>query len=135
MEDVMNQRIALGLTLLAGVAIGATAIQGLHAQAKPPAYVVIPILKMNDAAGFKAGVVDKANATSAEMTAAGGQYVVRSEKFISLNGTPPARLVIIKFDSVEKAQAFEKTAGQIEINAARMKTTDSLSFIVEGATN
>jgi uncharacterized protein (DUF1330 family) len=131
----MNQRIALGITLLAGVAIGATAIQGLHAQAKPPAYVVIPILKMNDAAGFKAGVVDKANATAAEMTAAGGQYVIRSEKFTSLNGTPPARLVIIKFDSVEKAQAFEKTAGQIEINAARMKTTDSLSFIVEGVSN
>ena len=131
----MNQRIALGLTLLAGIAIGATAIQGLHAQAKPPAYVIIPILKMNDAAGFKAGVVDKANATAAEMTAAGGQYVIRSEKFISLDGTPPVRLVIFKFDSVEKAQAFEKTAAQKEINAARMKTTDSLSFIVEGATN
>jgi uncharacterized protein (DUF1330 family) len=131
----MNQRIALGLTLLAGVAIGAAAIQGLHAQAKPPAYVVIPILKMNDAAGFKAGVVDKANATAAEMTAAGGQYVIRSEKFTSLDGTPPARLVIMKFDSVEKAEAFEKTAAQKEINAARMKTTDSLSFIVEGLAN
>jgi uncharacterized protein (DUF1330 family) len=135
LEDIMNQRIALGLTLLAGVAIGATAIQGLHAQAKPPAYVVIPILRMNDAAGFKAGVVDKANATEAEMKAAGGQYVIRSEKFIGLNGTPPARLVIIKFDSVEKAQAFERTAGQVEINAARVKTTDSLSFIVEGVPN
>ena len=131
----MNQRIALGLTLLAGVLIGATAIQGLHAQAKPPAYVVIPILKMNDAAGFKVGVVDKANATAAEMTAAGGQYVIRSEKFTSLDGTPPARLVIMKFDSVEKAEAFEKTAAQKEINAARVKTTDSLSFIVEGLAN
>jgi uncharacterized protein (DUF1330 family) len=131
----MNQRIALGLTLLAGVLIGATAIQGLHAQAKPPAYVVIPILKMNDAAGFKAGVVDKANATAAEMTAAGGQYVIRSEKFTSLDGTPPARLVIMKFDTVEKAEAFEKTAAQKEINAARVKTTDSLSFIVEGLAN
>ena len=131
----MNQRVALGLTLFAGVAIGATAIQGLHAQAKPPAYVVIPILKMNDAAGFKAGVVDKANATAAEMTAAGGQYVIRSEKFTSLDGTPPARLVVMKFDSVEKAQAFEKTAAQKEINAARVKTTDSLLFIVEGVSN
>jgi uncharacterized protein (DUF1330 family) len=129
----MNQRIALGLTLLAGVAIGATAIQGLHAQAKPPAYVVIPVLKMNDAAGFKAGVVDKAKPE--DLKAAGGQYVVRSEKFTSLDGTPPARLVIMKFDSVEKAQAFEKTAAQKEINAARMKTTDSLSFIVEGLAN
>jgi uncharacterized protein (DUF1330 family) len=131
----MNQRIALGLTLLAGVAIGATAIQGLHAQAKPPAYVVIPILKMNDAAGFKTGVVDKANATVAEMTAGGGQYVIRSEKFTSLDGTPPVRLVILKFDSVDKAQAFMNTPAQKEIGAARMKTTDSLQFIVEGMPN
>src|SRR3974390_361706 len=131
----MRTQLIVASAMLAGFGLGAVTVQGLHAQAKPPAYVVIPILKMNDAAGFKAGVVDKANATAAEMTAAGGQYVVRSEKFISLNGTPPARLVIIKFDSVEKAQAFEKTAGQIEINAARVKTTDSLSFIVEGATN
>ena len=129
----MNHHIALGLTLLAGVAIGATAIQGLHAQAKPPAYLVIPVLKMNDAAGFKAGVVDKANPEA--LKAAGGQYVIRSEKFISLDGAPPARLVIIKFDSVEKAQAYEKTAAQIDVTAARKRTTDSLAFIVEGYSN
>src|SRR5437868_14984101 len=101
----MNQRVTLAITLLAGVAIGAAAIQGLHAQAKPPAYVVIPILKMKDAAAFKAGVVDKAKPE--DIKAGGGQYVIRSEKFTSLDGTPPARLVIIRFDSIEKAQAFE----------------------------
>src|SRR3984893_11120584 len=104
----MNQRIALGLTLLAGVAIGATAIQGLHAQAKPPAYIVIPILKINDPAGFKAAVSDRA-AAAAELAAAGGHYVVRSQKFIKVDGDPPERLVIIAFDSVEKAQAFLNT--------------------------
>jgi uncharacterized protein (DUF1330 family) len=42
---------------------------------------------------------------------------------------------VIAFDSVEKAQAFYNTPAQIEINAARMKTTQSLSFIVEGVAN
>ena len=121
--------------MLAGVAIGAFAVQGLRAQAKPPAYLVIPILKINDAAAFKAGVIDKASATAAEMKAAGGEWVIRNTKFTSLDGTPPERLVIIKFDSVEKAQAFENTASQKEMNAARMKTTNSLSFIVEGMSN
>lgn len=131
----MNQRISTGLTLLAGVAIGATAIHGLHAQAKPPAYVVIPILKIKDAAAFKAGTIDKANATEGELKAAGGAYVIRNTKFTSLDGIPPQRLVVIKFDSVEKAQAFENTASQKEINGNRTKTTDSLSFIVEGLAN
>ena len=42
----MNRSIATGLTLLAGAAIGATAIQGLHAQAKPPTYVVVALRKI-----------------------------------------------------------------------------------------
>jgi len=131
----MKRFLVPGLAMLAGLAVGAFAVQGLHAQAKPPAYVVIPILKINDADAFKAGVIDKASATVAEMKAAGGEWVVRNTKFTSLDGPPPERLVIIKFDSVEKAQAFENTASQKEINAVRMKTTNSLSFIVEGISN
>jgi uncharacterized protein (DUF1330 family) len=126
-----NYKVAIAL--VAGAAIGGVAIQGLHAQAKPPAYIVIPILKINDAAAFKAGVVDKA--MPADLAAAGGQYVIRNQKFTSLDGPPPERLVVIKFDSVEKAQAFSNTAAQKEVNAARMKSTNSLSFIVEGFAN
>jgi uncharacterized protein (DUF1330 family) len=128
----MHQRTALGLATLAGIAIGATAIQGLHAQAKPPAYVVVPILKINDAAAFKAGVADKA---AQSVAAAGGRWVIRTDKIISVDGTPPQRLAIIAFDSVEKAQAYENSAAQKEISAARMKSTNSLSFIVEGYAN
>ena len=108
-------------------------IQGLHAQMKPPAYIVIPILKINDAAAFKAGVVDKN--VPADITAAGGHYVIRSQKFTTVDGTPPERLVVIAFDSVEKAQAFLNTTAQKEINAARIKSTNSLQFIVEGFAN
>ena len=129
----MNTNYKIAIALLAGAAIGGAAIQGLHAQATPPAYIVIPILKINDAAAFKAGVIDKA--TAADLKAAGGEWIVRSTKFTSLDGTPPERLVILKFDSIEKAQAFSNTAVQKEVNAARMKSTNSLSFIVEGYAN
>jgi uncharacterized protein (DUF1330 family) len=129
----MKTNYKVAIALIAGAAIGGAAIQGLHAQAKPPAYVVIPILKINDAAAFKAGVTDKAKPE--DVTAAGGQYVIRSQKFTSIDGPPPERLVIIKFDSVEKAQAFVNTPIQKEVNAARIKSTNSLSFIVEGYAN
>jgi hypothetical protein len=39
----------IGLSLLVGVALGASAIRGLHAQAKPPVYVII------DVAGYRSG--------------------------------------------------------------------------------
>ena len=51
----MQTNYKVAIALVAGAAIGA-AIQGLHAQAKPPAYLVIPVLKINDAAAYKTGV-------------------------------------------------------------------------------
>jgi hypothetical protein len=36
----MKTRYTVALSMLAGIAIGAVAIQGLHAQAKPKAYVI-----------------------------------------------------------------------------------------------
>ena len=129
----MKPKYKLAIALVAGTAIGGAAIQGLHAQMKPPAYIVIPILKINDAAAFKAGVVDKN--VPADITAAGGHYIIRSQKFTTVDGPPPERLVVIAFDSVEKAQAFLNTTAQKEINAARIKSTNSLQFIVEGFAN
>jgi uncharacterized protein (DUF1330 family) len=126
----MNTNYKVAIALVAGAAIGGAAIQGLHAQAKPPAYVVIPILKINDDAAFKAGVIDKA--TDAAMAAVGGHYLIRTQKFTRLDGNPPERLVVIAFDSVEKAQAWENAPAVKEVTAARMKSTNSHSFIVEG---
>jgi uncharacterized protein (DUF1330 family) len=129
----MKTNYKVAIALICGAVIGGAAIQGLHAQAKPPAYIVIPILKINDAAAFKAGVTDKVKPE--DLKAAGGEWIIRNTKFTSLDGSPPERLVIIKFDSVEKAQAFSNATAQKEINAARIKSTNSLSFIVEGSAN
>jgi uncharacterized protein (DUF1330 family) len=123
----------LAIALIVGAAVGGAAVQGLHAQSKPPAYVVIPILKINDAAAFKSGVVEKT--MPAMLADAGGHYIVRSQKFTSLDGSPPERLAIISFDSVEKAQAWYNSAAEKDINAARDQSTNSLAFIVEGFAN
>ena len=50
----MKSTYKLAIALAAGVAIGGVAIQGLHAQAKPPVYVVIDIGEVTDAEGLKA---------------------------------------------------------------------------------
>jgi hypothetical protein len=39
----MKTHYTVALSMLAGVAVGALAIQGLHAQAKPPVYVIAEI--------------------------------------------------------------------------------------------
>lgn len=126
----MNTRYKIAFAVIAGAGLGAAVIEGLHAQAKPPTYIVVAIRSIKDADGFKTGVVDKA--AQASFAATGGRYVVRTQKITSFDGKPPERFVLLAFDSPEKAIAWHDLPAIKEINAARMKTSDSLSFMVEG---
>jgi uncharacterized protein (DUF1330 family) len=127
----MKRFLVPGLTMLAGVAVGASAVQGLHAQAKPPAYVIIDIAKMTDPEGFKA-VTSSPAAGPARLKELGGRYVIRSTMMSALDGTPPARFVVLAFDSKEKAQGWADASDIKAINAIRAKTTISRAFFVEG---
>src|SRR2546427_8622442 len=51
-ERVMNPKSKFVVALVVGAAIGAAAVQGLHAQAKPKAYQVTE-LEIIDAAAYK----------------------------------------------------------------------------------
>jgi uncharacterized protein (DUF1330 family) len=120
--------------MLAGIGLGATAIKGLNAQSKSPAYVVVDIAEITDPDGFKA--VTTSTATSPAATAAlGGRYIIRTATTTALDGIPPERLVVIAFDSKEKAQSWSDSLETKNITAIRERTTKSISFIVEGFAN
>ena len=128
----MNRTVALGLAMLAGGAIGATAINGLQAQNKSPgAYAVVDISEVTDPEGFKA--IGPIAGPAAEKV--GGKYIVRTNNITALDGTAPKRFVVIAFDSVEKAKAWNDSADQKQVDAVRTKTTKSRVFIVEGMAN
>ena len=98
----MNTRYKIALAMLASAGLGAAAIQGLHAQAKAPAYVVVEIDITNQDAFLKeySPIAGKA------ITGGGGTYLARGGKNVAIDGEPPkARTVVIAFDSMEKAQA------------------------------
>jgi uncharacterized protein (DUF1330 family) len=124
----MKTRDMLAIAVAAGAAIGASAIQVLHAQATPPTYSVVDISEVKDLEGFKA-LVPKAGPSAA---AFGGKFIARTENITASDGTPPKRFVIIAFDSLAKAKAWEASAAQQEVTAIRLKTTTSRQFFVEG---
>ena len=97
----MKTHLTITVSVLAGMAIGAAAIHTLHAQAKPPAFVVGEIDIANAAAFDKEYVPPAAKA----VVDGGGKYIVRGGKSIALYGEPPKRLAIMQFESLEKAQA------------------------------
>ena len=120
-----NHRLAL--TLLTGAALGAAVITGLNAQAKAPgAYVVVDITDISDPEGFKA-LLPKAPPA---LAAFDGRFIARTEKITALGGAPPKRFIIIAFDSVDKANAWNDSPAQKEVNDIRLKSTKSRSFIV-----
>ena len=128
----MNQRIALGLAMLAGAAFGAAAVNGLHAQNKAPgAYAVVDISEITDPAGIKT-LLPKTAASNAAFNA---QTIAQTENIATLDGTPPKRFVIIGFDSIDRAKAWYASAAQKEINDMRIKSTKSRAFVVDGALN
>jgi hypothetical protein len=49
----MKTKYKVAIALVAGTAIGGAAIQSIHAQMKPPTYVVVAIRKITDADTFK----------------------------------------------------------------------------------
>jgi uncharacterized protein (DUF1330 family) len=126
----MKTNHKLALTLLAGAALGAAAIQGLHAQAKPPAIIVVDIENVTDPEGFKA-VTQRPTASTATVMQ-GGRYITRTDKITALDGTPPKRSIIIAFDDADKARAWYNSPDQKKINEIRSKTTKSRVFVVEG---
>jgi hypothetical protein len=66
-EDIMKTRYTVALSMIAGAAVGAAAIQGLHAQAKPKAYLVTESEILDRAALESYG-----SALASAMQAAGG---------------------------------------------------------------
>ena len=109
----MKTQFTVALSMLAGVAVGAVAIQGLHAQAKPPVYLVTEIDVTNpDAYGKE--FAPKAQAT---IKAAGGRFVAiggvagaGAKPVTAMAGTPPKRVTIQAWDSLEALNAWYKGA-------------------------
>jgi uncharacterized protein (DUF1330 family) len=103
----------LGLAMLAGTVIGAAAVSGLHAQAKPPVYLVTEIDVTNPEA-YAAEFAPKAQAT---IKAAGGHFVaiggvagVGAKPVTAVAGTPPKRVTIQAWNSLDAMNAWYKGA-------------------------
>ena|SRR5215471_2427110 len=128
----MNRYISLGPTLLAGVAIGAAAVQGLHAQAKPPVYSISEIEMTNPDAYLK----EYAPRAQALIRENGGRILVAGGKTTVFDGdAPKARVTMQVWDSLEKYQGYRNSAAYKEIRMTGDKYAKFRTFVVEGMSN
>ena len=126
----MHTKSKIALALVAGVALGAAAVQGLHAQAKPKAYLVTES-EILDQAAFDSYVPGVTGA----MPPAGGRFLAGPgvTKATAIVGTAPQRFGIVEFDAVDQAQAWIKSPAREALAAQRNKAIKiTRQFIVEG---
>ena len=132
----MKTRYTVALSMLAGAALGGAAIQGLHAQAKPPVYYVAEIEVTNPEAYSK----EYAPKAQAIIKAAGGRQLAiggaggaNAGTLTAFDGDPPKRAVVQVWDSMEKVKAWRANPEYIELRKnVGDKYAKFRSYTIEG---
>jgi uncharacterized protein (DUF1330 family) len=130
----MKQQFTVALALLTGVGIGAAAVQGLHAQAEPPVYVVAEINVTNpDAYGkeYAPKIREVIKAHGGRLVAIGGVGGMAG-KLTAIEGEAPQRAAVQVWDSMEKYQAYRDDAQFKETRKIGEKYAKFRTFVIEG---
>ena len=126
----MKTHNAVALSLLAGATIGAAVVQGLHAQAKTPAFAVAEIAVTNED-GFLKEFAPAA--TKALAQGAGYKILVRGGKTSSLYGdAPKSRIVINAFDNMDEALKAYKSQAYKDAKVIGDKYATFRIYVVDG---
>lgn len=126
----MKTNLKLALAVLAGISIGAVGARTIHAQqhAPLPGYVVAEVDAHDPAAMNKYGA--KVPDTLVPFN---HHYLIVSHNIQALEGTPPnGTIVVIAFDSVEKAQQWYNSPAYAAVRPIRQAAATSRIYIVEG---
>jgi uncharacterized protein (DUF1330 family) len=125
----MNRNLTVAVSMIAGAALGAAAIQALHAQVKPHAFVIAEVDVTNQDAYVKEFVplITKTFADN------GAKFLARGGKTLSIEGDPPRKRVVVnEFESMDKVQAWIDSAAYKEAFAIGKKYATFRNFAVEG---
>ncbi len=119
----------IGLGMLASFGLGAGVVEGLHAQASPPAYVISEI----DVTNADAYAKEYVPLASKALADSGQKRLVSGGKTISLSGAPPAsRIVVSMFENLEKAKAAYNSPAYLEARKIGDQYAKLRIFAVEG---
>jgi uncharacterized protein (DUF1330 family) len=125
----MKARSATALALLAGFAIGGAAVQGLHAAARAPAYVVTEV-GISDLDAYQKEYVPVAQASIKE---SGGHLLAAGQNIVALEGpSPGTRVAINQFDSLDAVRSWRNSDQFKEARKIGDKYAKFRAFAVEG---
>jgi len=98
----MKMQYMMALSVVIGVALGTAAMQTLHAQAKPPVFMVA-INEINDQEAYTTQYLPTAQRTIKDH---GGVYVAAGPGTQIDGSFPKGRVVILRWESMEALQGW-----------------------------
>jgi uncharacterized protein (DUF1330 family) len=122
-ESVMSSNYKLVFGVVLGAALGAAAVQGLHAQAKPKAYSVTEteVLDATAQAAYSPQV------QAAQKAAGGRSFRTAGGRIVALEGAAaPKRVGLTEWDSLEQAEAFYKSKAWNDLAPQRDKAVKTI---------
>ena len=121
-----SKQVMLGVVAAVAFAAG---LPYLHAAATASKGYVIAEITVTDPDAYK-----QYAATVAPIAAKfGGKYLVRGGQTVAVEGDPPGgRIVVIEFDNLAAARAFEDSSEYQAVAPLRHKAARSRVFLVEG---
>jgi uncharacterized protein (DUF1330 family) len=128
----MKSGLKITVAVACGLVVGGGAVQMLHAQSKPPAFVVAEIT-VRDLEGYEMNFLKPAQKTIADH---GGKYLAGGfNKTLSLAGTePPNRVVLLQFANMDAVKAW-RNEGEADLeNDVGEKYAKFRVYAVEGVT-
>jgi uncharacterized protein (DUF1330 family) len=124
----MNSKFKVLLAVVAGAALGAAAVQGLHAQAKSKAYLVTEIEVIDAAAQASYASLIQ----SAIKTAGARNFFTAGGKVTAFVGEAPKVVAISEWDSLDQVQAYRNSAAFKNLAPQRDKAQKQMrSYAVE----
>ena len=101
----MKARFGMALSMVVGAALGGAAIQALHAQAKPPVYM-IAINEVSDQERYAKEYVSPAQKSVKDH---GGEYVAAGPGTLVAGNPPHGPVVILRWESMEALQGWHNS--------------------------
>ena len=101
----MKTGFTSALSMLVGAVLGGAAIQGLHAQAKPPVYM-IAINEVSDQEGYAKEYVSPAQKTVKDH---GGEYLAAGPGTQLAGNLPHGPVVILRWASMEALEGWRNS--------------------------
>ena len=116
--------------MFASFVLGATAVQGLHAQTKSPAFGIVEVV-VSDKEPYAKEFLPPITKTVSDT---GGKFLAVGGKTVALTGAPPAgRVVLVQWETMDQLQSWWNSQATKDAYAIGNKYATFRIFAVEGA--